>query len=98
VSYEPTSLNVDGTLPVRRSIAAGELPLEIRPGELAVNAADGVVHVGLNDGLTSTLPNAIGFSTIQIIGEGDYEALVDATATIATVLYIVTPDPEPDPE
>jgi hypothetical protein len=55
-----------------------------------------VVHVGLNDGLTSTLPKAIGFSTIEILGEADYNALVDGSATIATVLYIVTPEPDPE--
>jgi hypothetical protein len=94
VTYEPTRIDVDGNLPIQRSIAAGDAPVEIKPGELAVNAADGVVYVGTNDGKVAGLPRAIGFSQIEVLEQAAYDALVDATATISTVLYIVTPDPE----
>jgi hypothetical protein len=94
VSYEPTRIDVSGNLPIQRSVLPGEAPGEMKPGELAVNAADGVVYVGTNDGSVTNLPKAIGFAAIQVLEQGDYDALVDATATIATTLYIVTPDPE----
>jgi len=89
---KPASTN-DGRYIPTRTDAAGEVPA-LRQGEVGSNEADGTLHVMKSDGRVSTLPNAIGFTTIQIIGEGDYAALVAATATIATVLYIVTPDPE----
>lgn len=94
MTYRPTRIDVDGNLPVQRSVTPGDAPAAIKAGELAVNAADGVVYVGTVDGLTSTLPKAVGFTSIQALSQGDYDALLAATATISTVLYVVTPDPE----
>jgi hypothetical protein len=81
---------------LRRSFEAGDSPAdgELRPGEPAINAADGIMYVGTADGSASVLPKAVGFSSIQALSQGDYDALVAATATISTVLYVVTPDPE----
>jgi hypothetical protein len=83
----------DGNLPIKVSISAGP-PNGLNAGELAMNAASGVCYVGLNSGGAAVLPRATGFSEIVILGQDEYDALVDATATIATTLYIVTPDPE----
>jgi hypothetical protein len=94
VSYEPTRIDVFGNLPIQRSVLPGETPGEMKPGDLAVNAADGLVYVGTNDGKVTNLPNALGFSTIQVLDQSAYDALVAATATISTTLYIVTPNPE----
>ena len=89
MSYVPTRLDVAGNLPISRSISTGA-PSTVRPGELAVNAADGVMYVGLNTGLPSTIPAAVGFSKIVTLTETEYG---DITPD-ATTLYIVTPDPE----
>lgn len=95
MSYSDPSIS--GTrIRLRRSFSAGTAPVagELRPGEPAVNAADGVLYVGKTDGSAGVLPAASGFVRIEALTQGAYEALVDATATISTTLYIVTPDPE----
>lgn len=93
MNFKPTRIDAEGNLPVQRSISAGDTPAALNPGELAVNAADGVLYVGLNTGKASTLPRAIGFSSIEALTQGQYDSLISATATSSTVLYIVTPDP-----
>lgn len=90
MSYVPTRLDVAGNLPISRSIVAGA-PSTVRPGELAVNAADGVMYVGLNTGLPATIPAAVGFSKIVTLSQSAYDAIT-ATAS-STTLYIVTPNP-----
>lgn len=77
---------------LRRSFEAGENPStgELRPGEPAINAADGVMYVGKTDGTTGVVPAAEGFTRIVTLTESEYTA---QTATLsATTLYIVTPD------
>jgi len=76
------------------STTPGEKPVALLPGELAVNAADGCGFVGGVNGLPQTLPAAAGFNRIEALTESQYAALVAATTTISTVLYVVTPDPE----
>jgi len=93
MTYVPVRPDNEGNLPIRRSIVAGSVPVEIKPGEVGVNAADGVMYVGTNDGKTGTIPGAVGFSKIVSLSQGEYDGLVASTATISTVLYIVTPDP-----
>jgi hypothetical protein len=83
----------DGNLPIKVSVSP-EPPNGLNAGELAMNAASGVCYVGLNSGGAGVLPRATGFSEIVILGQHDYDALVAATATVSTTLYIVTPDPE----
>jgi hypothetical protein len=77
-----------------RSSASGENPPggSLRPGEPAVNAADGVLYVGKTDGSASTIPAAVGFNQIVTLTQSQYDAIT-ATAS-ATTLYIVTADPE----
>jgi len=96
MTYVPVRPDNEGNLPMRRSIVAGEAPVQIKPGEVGVNAADGVMYVGTNDGKTGTIPGAVGFSKIVTLSQSAYDAIT-ATAS-ATTLYIVTPDPEPEPE
>jgi hypothetical protein len=83
-------------LRVAHSFEPGEAPAEgqLRPGEPAYNAADGVLYVGANSGSYSTVASIEGANKIVVIEEAEYQALVDATATISTTLYIVTPAPE----
>ena len=80
-------------LRLRRSFEAGESPAsgQLRPGEPAVNTADGVLYVGKADGSAGVVPSAVGFSRIVSLTESEYTA---QTASLsATTLYIVTPDP-----
>jgi len=65
---------------------------ELRPGEPAINAADGCMYVGQTGGAAGTIPGAVGFNQIVSLSQSAYDAI---TATVsATTLYIVTPDPE----
>ena len=91
--YENLRPYPDGNLPIKVSISAGP-PNGLNAGELAMNAASGVCYVGLNSGGAGVLPRAFGFAEIVVIEEAAYQDLVDATATVSTTLYIVTPDPE----
>jgi hypothetical protein len=91
VSYEPTRIDVSGNLPIQRSVLPGEAPSKIKPGDLAVNAADGVVYVGKVNGTAGTIPGAVGFNQIVSLTQSQYNAIT-ATAS-ATTLYIVTPNP-----
>jgi hypothetical protein len=87
--------NISGArVRLRRSFEAGEAPVfdELRPGEPAINAADGVMYVGKLDGSASTIPAAVGFNQIVTLTQSQYDAIT-ATAS-ATTLYIVTADPE----
>jgi hypothetical protein len=83
----------DGRYVPTRTDAAGEVPA-LRQGEIGTNEADGTVHVMQADGRVSTLPTAGGFSRIEVLSQDAYDALVAGTATISTVLYVVTPNPE----
>ena len=78
---------------LRRSFTAGEAPVtgELRPGEPAINAADGCMYVGQTGGSAGTIPGAVGFNQIVSLSQSAYDAIT-ATAS-ATTLYIVTPDP-----
>jgi len=80
---------------MRRSDVADESPAanELRPGEVAVNTADGVMYLGKSDGTASAVPAIEGANRIVVIEEAAYQSLVDNTATVSTTLYIVTPDP-----
>ncbi len=80
-----------GRLFPRVSRTASETP-SLREGELAANAADGVMYVGKVDGTAGTIPGAVGFNQIVSLTQTEYDAIT-ATAS-ATTLYIVTPDPE----
>jgi hypothetical protein len=80
-----------GRLFPRVSREAGQTP-SLREGELAANAADGVLYVGKVGGSTGTIPGAVGFNQIVTLTQTQYDAIT-ATAS-ATTLYIVTPNPE----
>jgi len=77
---------------LRRSVVAGEVPPqgELRPGELAVNAADGALFVGKPDGTTFRLPVAQGVRRVEIVTQATYDGLVAAGAVESTTLYLVT--------
>jgi hypothetical protein len=78
---------------LRRSFTAGEAPVagELRPGEPAINAADGCMYVGTLSGTAVPVPGAPGITQIVTLSQTEYDAI---TATVsATTLYIVTPDP-----
>jgi hypothetical protein len=78
---------------LRRSFTAGEAPAagELRPGEPAINAADGCIYVGTLSGTAVPVPGAPGITQIVTLSQTEYDAI---TATVsATTLYIVTPDP-----
>jgi hypothetical protein len=81
-------------LRVAHSFEPGEAPVQgqLRPGEPAYNAADGVLYVGANSGSYSTVASIEGANKIVVIEDAAYQALVDATATVSTTLYIVTDD------
>lgn len=81
---------------LRRSSEAAAVPAagELRPGEPAHNTVDGTLYLGKLDGSVATVPTAVGFQKIESLTQAAYDALVDATATISTTLYIVTPNPE----
>lgn len=85
--------NISGArVRLRRSFEAGENPStgELRPGEPAINAADGVMYVGKADGSAGVVPGAEGFTRIVSLTQSEYDAI---TATVSsTTLYIVTPD------
>lgn len=83
--------NISGSrVRLRRSFAAGEAPQsnELRPGEAAVNAADGVIYVGQSDRSAGVVPGAVGITKIVKLTQAQYNAIT-ATAA-ATTLYIVT--------
>jgi hypothetical protein len=98
MAYIKTADNagVNGFARVRRSSVPGEAPEanELRAGEVAANTADGTLFVGKVDGNASTVPSIEGANKIVVIEQGVYDALIAATATISTTLYIVTPNPE----
>lgn len=73
------------------STTPGENPNGLRPGELAVNAADGCGFVGMDNGLGRVLPGAVGFRSIVSMTQAQYDALDPKDAQ---TLYIVTANPE----
>ena len=75
---------------LRRSSIAGVAPStgELRPGEPAINAADGVLYVGKTDGTAGVVPGASGIRNIVTLTQAQYNAIT-ATAS-ATTLYIIT--------
>lgn len=60
----------------------------LRSGELASNAADGVMYVGKTDGTAGMIPGAVGIKQIVKLTQAQYDAIT-ATAS-ATTLYIIT--------
>jgi hypothetical protein len=76
-----------GRLFPRVSRAAGQTP-SLREGELAANAADGVLYVGKVGGTTGTIPGAVGFNQIVTLTQSQYDAITATAST--TTLYIVT--------
>jgi hypothetical protein len=78
-----------GKVSLKNSSVAGEVKPALVNGELALNSADGVLYH--RDG---QFAGAEGFNRIVSLSQTSYDGLVAATATISTVLYIVTPDPE----
>lgn len=89
-----TDPNISGSrVRLRRSSTPGEVPAtqELRLGEPAINAADGVMYVGKSDGTAGVIPGAVGFNQIVTLTQSQYDAI---TATVsATTLYIFTPNP-----
>jgi hypothetical protein len=92
MSDKPPRIEGTAYVPTRVDIP-GAVPGALRQGEIGSNEADGTLHVMQADGRVSTLPTAKGFSRIEIISQSAYDSLVASTATISTVLYIVTEDP-----
>jgi hypothetical protein len=89
VSFSDAFFGVGRLFP-RVSRTAGQTP-SLREGELAANAADGVLYVGKTGGATGTIPGAVGFNQIVTLTQSQYDAI---TATVSTTtLYIVTPNP-----
>jgi len=78
---------------LRRSFTAGEAPAsnELRPGEPAINAADGCMYVGTSSGTAVPVPGAPGIRQIVTLTQSAYDAITATAST--TTLYIVTPDP-----
>ena len=78
-----------GPVRVRKSITAAEAPStnELEEGELALNAADGVLYFQTSADAVSQFPGATGFKKIVALSQSAYDAL--ATKDSAT-LYIVT--------
>jgi hypothetical protein len=76
-----------------RSDAPGEAPA-LQIGEVGTNEVDGTCYVMRANGNVAKLPTAKGFSSIEVLPQSQYDALIAATATISTVLYVVTEDPE----
>jgi len=73
---------------LRRSFTAGEAPVsgELRPGEPAINAADGCMYVGTTGGAAGTIPGAEGFTRIVSLTQTEYDAIASPSET---TLYIV---------
>jgi hypothetical protein len=76
-----------------RTSEPDDIPRTLLPGELGANTVHGTAHIMRDNGSISTLPVAEGFNSIRTLSQSQYDALVAATATISTVLYVVTPDP-----
>jgi hypothetical protein len=78
---------------LRRSFTAGEAPAlnELRPGEPAINAADGCLYVGTTTGSATPVPGAPGIRQIVTLSQAAYDAITATAST--TTLYIVTPNP-----
>jgi len=91
MTYVPVRPDNSGNLPIRRSIVAGSVPAEIKPGDVGVNAADACMYVGTNDGKAVSVPGAPGIRQIVTLTQSAYDAITATAST--TTLYIVTPDP-----
>ena len=89
---EKPPYQADKTYVPRRVEEPGVAPALLLPGEIGSNESDGTLHVRRSNGSTSTLPTAQGFHSIVTLSQTEYDALVAATATISTTLYVVTPD------
>lgn len=74
----------------KRSSVAGAPPSSgtLRPGELAVNAADGVAYMGTLSGV-ATIPGASGITQIVALTQAAYDALATKSST---TLYVITAD------
>lgn len=81
--------NISGSrVRLRRSVTAGDAPAsgELRPGEPAINAADGVMYVGKADGTAGVVPGAVGITQIVALSEAAYNALGTKDST---TLYVI---------
>lgn len=84
-----------GKVRLKHSMTASETiaAAGLAPGELALNAADGVAYFRTAAGGVGQLPSASGFLRIQSLSQSAYDGLVSATATNSQTLYIITPNP-----
>ena len=91
MSYRDSNVT-GGKVRLKTSMTAGETIAAsgLAPGELALNAADGVAYFSTAAGAIGQFPSASGFLRIVSLTQAAYDALTPDAAT----LYIVTPDPE----
>jgi hypothetical protein len=77
-----------GPVRVRKSITAADAPTtnELEEGELALNAADGVLYYQTASDTISQFPGASGFKRIVALSQAAYDALTPDSDT----LYIIT--------
>ena len=80
-----------GKVRLKTSMTAGETIAAsgLVPGELALNAADGVAYYQTAAGAIGQFPSATGFTRIVSLTQAAYDALTPD----ATTLYIITPNP-----
>ena len=80
-----------GKVRLKTSMTAGETIAAsgLVPGELALNAADGVAYFRDAAGSVGQIPSATGFLRIVSLTQSAYDALTPDADT----LYIVTPNP-----
>lgn len=91
MSYRDSNVT-GGKVRLKTSMTAGEAIAAsgLSPGELALNAADGVAYYRNAAGGVGQIPSATGFIRIVALSQAAYDALTPDADT----LYIVTPDPE----
>ena len=91
MSYRDSDIT-GGKVRLKTSMTAGETIAAsgLVPGELAINAADGVAYYRDSSGGVGQFPSAEGFLRIVALSQAAYDALTPDADT----LYIVTPDPE----
>ena len=78
-----------GRILPKRSSVAGESPAasSLRPGELAANAADGVLYVGRLDGTAGVVPAGVGITRIVALSQAEYDAI---SVKSSTTLYVIS--------
>lgn len=87
-----TSIFFDARLIPRSTRVPGEVPPagEVRPGELAVNTADGTLFVGGLDGTASRFAQSDDLRRVVVMTQSEYDAITAAGTVEATTLYVVT--------